>query len=93
MSRRPVRGRGLSNCSRSIRNCGGNILKEFIVTESEGFRLRVKSWKCLSPADLNSIEFIQETLTDGEVVGTSTYNFHMTDDEIAVLCNGLSQPD
>jgi hypothetical protein len=30
--------------------------KEFTVKENAGFRLRVKSWKCLSPTDLNAIE-------------------------------------
>lgn len=64
-------------------------MKEFIVKENPGFRLRVKSWKCASPADLNSVEFIQECIRDGEVDFTSTYNFFMTDDEIRVLAKGL----
>jgi len=65
-------------------------VKEFVVKEGLGFRLRVKSWKCLSPADLNSIEFIQETLKDdGTVAQASTYNFLMTDPEIKKLAEGL----
>jgi len=64
--------------------------KEFTVKENAGFRLRVKSWKCLSPTDLNAIEFIQETKDkDGEVEMSSTYQFFMTDDEIAHLAQGL----
>ena len=35
-------------------------MKEFIVTENDAYRLRVKSWKCLNPDNLNSLEFIQE---------------------------------
>jgi hypothetical protein len=64
-------------------------MKQFTVKETEGFRLRVKSWKCLSPANLNSVEFIQETLSDGKVSDSSVYNFFMTDDEIKTLATGL----
>ncbi len=65
-------------------------MKEFTVKENQGFRLRVKSWKCAAPKDLNSIEFIQECKDDkGEVSQTSTYSFFMTDDEIRTLCEGM----
>lgn len=65
-------------------------IKEFTVKEDAGFRLRVKSWKCLRPADLNSIEFIQESKNDkGEVTQTSTYSFFMDDNEVKILCEGL----
>ena len=66
-------------------------MKEFTVKEDAAFRLRVKSHKCLSPADLNSIEFIQESLKDGEVIDTSTYNFFMTDEEMSTLAKGLTE--
>jgi hypothetical protein len=65
-------------------------MKEFVVKDSAGFRLRVKSWKCLKPADLNAVEFVQETKDqDGEVEFTSTYQFFMTDEEMKVLAEGL----
>jgi hypothetical protein len=64
-------------------------MKQFTVKETDGFRLRVKSWKCVNPADLNSIEFIQETLTDGKVSDSSVYNFFMTDVEVKALAAGL----
>lgn len=64
-------------------------MTEFIVKENEGFRLRVKSWKCVAPADLNSIEFIQECLKDGEIQMTSTYNYFLTDAEVEVLAKQL----
>jgi hypothetical protein len=65
-------------------------MKEFIVKENAAFRLRVKSRKCLRPADLNSIEFIQETLKDGNVADSSTYNFFMSDEELKALGKELS---
>ena len=65
-------------------------MKEFIVKESTGFRLRVKSWKCISPSDLNSLEFIQESKDDtGDVTESSTYQFFLTDLEIKSLTEGL----
>lgn len=68
------------------------VSKEFTVKEHEGFRLRVKMWKCLAPSDLNALEFIQETLNEkGEVTFDSTYNFFMTDEEVARLCRGLAK--
>jgi hypothetical protein len=65
-------------------------MKEFIVKEDQAFRLRVKAWKCLSPNTLNSVEFIQECMKDGEVDFTSTYQFFMTDAEMKTLAQGLT---
>ncbi len=67
------------------------VVKEFIVKENEAFRLRINKWKCTSPADLNALEFVQESLQDGKVVGTSTYNFSLTDDDIKVLTANLAK--
>ena len=64
-------------------------MKKFTVKENQAFRLRVQSHKCISPSDLNSIEFIQENLKDGTVIDTSTYNFFMTDEEMKTLAQGL----
>ena len=64
-------------------------MKEFTVKEDAAFRLRVKSWKCLSPNNLNSVEFIQECMKDGEVDFSSTYQFFMTDGEMKTLAQGL----
>jgi hypothetical protein len=66
-------------------------VKEVTVKESEGFRLRIRSWKCIAPADVNSLEFIQESLnSDGTVAQTSTYNFFMTDSELNTLADCIS---
>ncbi len=65
-------------------------MKEFVIKENQGFRLRVKSWKCISPKDLNSIEFINESLDEnGKITNSSTYNFFMTDCEVQTLCEGM----
>jgi len=65
-------------------------MKEFTVKEDQAFRLRVKSWKCVLPKDLNSVEFIQECMKDGEVDFSSTYQFFMTDDDMKTLAQGLT---
>jgi len=64
-------------------------MKEFIVKEDQAFRLRIKSWKCSTPKELNAVEFVQECIKDGAVDFTSTYQFFMTDDEIKTLARGL----
>jgi len=65
-------------------------MKEFVVKEHEAFRLRVKIWKCKSPSDLNSVNFISECKDkDGEVDFSSVYEFFMTDEELQSLANGL----
>lgn len=65
-------------------------VKDITVKETPGFRLRVRSWKCVSPADLNSLEFVQESLKeDGTVAQTSTYNFFMTDAELKTLAESI----
>lgn len=65
-------------------------VKEFIAKENTGFRLRVRTWKCIAPKDLNSLEFIQESLDDDGVVrDTCTYNFFLSDDEVYTLAYAL----
>ncbi len=65
-------------------------MKEFTVKEDQAFRLRVKSWKCLTPNNLNAVEFIQECMKDGEVDFASTYQFFMTDEDMKTLAQGLT---
>jgi hypothetical protein len=65
-------------------------MKNFIIKEIPGFRLRVTQKECDSPAGLYSIEFIQEYLNkQKEVVDTSIYNFFLTQEEISSLCENL----
>ena len=65
-------------------------IKKFTVKENKSFRVRVESWEVLSPKGLYAVDMIQECLNkDGEVDFTSTYNFHMTKEDIKILCEGL----
>ena len=68
------------------------VTKEFTVKEDEAFRVRVKARECSLPKGLINLDFIQECLNkDGSVDFTSTYNFHMTREEIGELIDGLKQ--
>jgi len=63
---------------------------EFIIKNQPGFRIRVKTWKCVRPTDLNALDFVQEILDDsGNVLNTSTYNFLLTDSELRSLKDQL----
>lgn len=65
-------------------------VKEFTVKETAGFRMRVRSWEVVNPKGLHNVDFIQESFdVDGNVDLTSTYNFHLTKEEIGELCKGL----
>jgi hypothetical protein len=65
-------------------------VKEFVIKESTGFRVRVRTHEVIAPKGLYSLDFIQESLNDkGEVQSDQTYNFFMTKDEVQTLCQGL----
>jgi hypothetical protein len=62
-------------------------LKEIVIKESEGFRLRLQKWEVLSPKGTYAVNFVNESLDeDGNVWQSSTYNFFMTEEEIDNLC-------
>ena len=66
--------------------------KEILIKENKAFRLKIRQWKALNPANLNAIEFVQECIDkDGEVDFTSVYQFNMTDDELIKVSNGLKE--
>ena len=65
-------------------------VKKFTVKEDAAFRVRVESWQAIVPTGLMAVDVIQECLNDkGEVDSTSTYNFHMTREEIQSFAKGL----
>jgi hypothetical protein len=64
-------------------------LKNFTVKENAGFRVRVEQWEVISPKGLYSLNFIQESLDEGQVKDSQVYNFFMTKEELTTLCNGL----
>jgi len=64
--------------------------KEIVIKEHEGFRLTLKKHEVLMPKGLFSIDMIQESLKDGDVVESQTYNFFMTKEEISTLASALT---
>lgn len=65
--------------------------KEMVIKESEGFRLRMEKWECISPKGYYALNLIQESINEnGEIFQTSTYNFHMDKEEIQRLAYGLT---
>jgi hypothetical protein len=65
-------------------------VKKFTVKEDTAFRVRVESWEALSPKGLIALDVIQECLNDkGDVDFASTYNFHMTKEELQTFAKGL----
>jgi hypothetical protein len=65
-------------------------IKKFTVKEDKAFRVRVESWEAVSPTGLLALDVIQECLNDkGDVDFTSTYNFHMSREEIQAFAKGL----
>lgn len=66
--------------------------KEILIKENKAFRLKVKQWRAVNPADLNAVEFVQECIDkDGEVDFTSTYQFLMTSEELLKLADSLKE--
>lgn len=65
-------------------------VKKFTVKEDKAFRVRVEAWESLAPKGLLALDVIQECINDnGEVDFSSTYNFHLTKEEIQSLAKGL----
>lgn len=64
-------------------------MKQFVIKEDLGFRLIVKKNPCARPRGLYNIEFVQETLKEGQVDTASTYQFFLTDDELKTLSEQL----
>jgi len=63
--------------------------KEITVKESEGFRVRIEKHEVISPKGLFSLDIVQESLKDGKVADSQTYNFFMTKEELQTLAQGL----
>lgn len=64
--------------------------KEMVIKEHAGYRLTLKKHEVLSPKGLFSIDMVQESLKDGEVVMSQTYNFFMDKAELQALAYGLT---
>jgi len=64
--------------------------KETTIKENSGFRIRVEKHEVISPKGLFSLDIIQESLEDGKVKDSQTYNFFMTNEELHTLAQGLT---
>ena len=64
--------------------------KEMVIKEHPGFRLTLKKHEVLAPKGLVSINMVQESLKDGEVVDSQTYSFFMDKAELQALAYGLT---
>jgi hypothetical protein len=64
--------------------------KEMTIKESEGYRVRLEKHEVLSPKGLFSLDIIQESLKDGKVTESQTYNFFMNKEELQTLAYGLT---
>jgi hypothetical protein len=64
--------------------------KETTIKENPGFRIRVEKHEVISPKGLFSLDIIQESLEDGKVQDSQTYNFFMTKEELHTLAQGLT---
>jgi hypothetical protein len=64
--------------------------KEMTIKESEGFRVRLVKHEVISPKGLFNLDIIQESLKDGTVSSSQTYNFFMTKEELQALAYGLT---
>jgi hypothetical protein len=64
--------------------------KERPVQENPGFRIRLEKHEVINPKGLFSLDIVQESLKDGEVQDSQTYNFFMTKDELQNLAQGLT---
>jgi hypothetical protein len=64
--------------------------KEMVIKEHPGFRLTLKKHEVLSPKGLFSIDMVQESLKDGDVVDWQVYNYFMTKDELSILAQALT---
>ena len=64
--------------------------KEMTIKENPGFRIRLEKHEVINPKGLFSLDIIQESLKDGEVQDSQTYNFFMTKEELQILAHGLT---
>ena len=64
--------------------------KEMTIKQSESFRVRMEKHEVLAPKGLYSLDLIQESLKDGKVTDSQTYNFFMTKSELNTLAYALT---
>jgi hypothetical protein len=69
-------------------------MKELIIKDDLGFRLRLTIKEVATPAGLNNIEFHQESKdSNGEISFSSVYQFFLSNDELLTLGHFLVNMD
>jgi len=64
--------------------------KEMTIKKQDGFQVRLVKHEVLAPKGLFSLDIIQESLKDGQVQDSQTYNFFMTKSELNTLAYALT---
>ena len=67
-----------------------NTRKEMTIKKQDGFQVRLVKHEVLAPKGLFSLDIIQESLKDGEITDSQTYNFFMTKSELNTLAQALT---
>lgn len=67
-----------------------NTRKEMTIKRQDSFQVRMVKHEVLAPKGLFSLDIIQESLRDGEVTDSQTYNFFMTKSELNTLAYALT---
>ena len=67
-----------------------NTRKEMTIKNQDGFQVRLVKHEVLAPKGLFSLDIIQESLKDGEITDSQTYNFFMTERELNTLAHALT---
>ena len=67
-----------------------NTRKEMTIKKQDGFQVRLVKHEVLAPKGLFSLDIIQESLKDGEITDSQTYNFFMTESELNTLAHALT---
>ena len=67
-----------------------NTRKEMTIKKQDGFQVRLVKHEVLAPKGLFSLDIIQESLKDGEITDSQTYNFFMTERELNTLAHALT---
>lgn len=60
-----------------------------IIQETDFFRLILTKSECLAPKGLYCLEMTQEQIQDGEVIGCSTYQFFLNEQNLINLSEEL----
>jgi len=64
--------------------------KEMTIKKQDGFQVRLVKHEVLAVKGLFSLDIIQESLKDGKVQDSQTYNFFMTKSELNTLAYALT---